>query len=112
MVVTPGTTYPIPEGPAADLLKKFWPGIRPINGVALYEDGNLSIDSSDDAIGVIAAKDALVTLESLATRTERQRDASLRATEIVMVSDYGVFELDDAKGAAMTYDATVPSDSA
>ena len=112
MVVTPGTTYPIPDGPSAELLKKFWPGIRPINGVAIYEDGNLAIDSGDDAIGVIASKDALVTLESLATRTERQRDASLRATELVMVSDYGVFELDDAKGAAMTYDAAVPSDTA
>jgi len=111
MTVTPGTAYPIPEGPSAEFLKNFWSGIRPINGVPIYEDGNLTIDSSNDSVGFIGAKDALVVLESLKTRTERQRDASLRATELVMVSDYGVFELDDAKGAAMTYESLIPVDT-
>ena len=109
--VTASTTYPVPAGWTADLLGNFFSGLRPINNVPIFEDGNITIDSSDDAIGVIADKSALAVLKSVDTRTERQRDASLRATELVMTSDYGVFELDDSKGAALTLDAGTPATS-
>ena len=102
--------YAIPHGWSEDLLGNFWSGIRPLNGVPIFEDGNLAV-SSNDAVGVIAAKDALAVLKSVDTRTERQRDASLRATEVVITSDYGVFELDDAKGAPLTFDAQAPATS-
>ena len=101
--------YAIPKGFSEDLLGNFWSGIRPLNGVPIFEDGNLSVDSDGDAIGVLADKSALAVLKSVDTRTERQRDASLRATELVLTADYGVFELDDTRGAAMTYDAAAPS---
>ena len=101
--------YAIPKGWSEDLLGNFWSGIRPLNGVPIFEDGNLSVDSDGDAIGVLADKSALAVLKSVDTRTERQRDASLRATELVLTADYGVFELDDTRGAAMTYDAAAPS---
>ena len=110
--VTASQTYPVPKGWSEDLLGEFFSGLRPLNGVPIFEDGNLSVDSSDDAVGVIADKGALCVLNSLQTKTERQRDASLRATEIVMVSDYGVFELDDSRGASLTMDAAAPSTSA
>ena len=110
--VTASSTYPVPKGWGEDLLGEFFSGLRPLNGVPIFEDGNLSVDSSDDAIGVIADKGALAVLKSVETRTERQRDASLRATELVMTSDYGVFELDDDRGAAMTYDAAAITTSA
>ena len=106
------STYPVPAGWSSDLLGNFFSGLRPLNGVPIFEDGNLSIDSSDDAVGVIANKDALVVLNSVDTRTERQRDVSLRATEVVMTADYGVFELDDTRGAPFTFDAAAPSTSA
>ena len=109
--VTASTTYPVPVGWTADLLGNFFSGLRPINGVPIFEDGNISIDSSDDAIGVIADKSALAVLMSQDTRTARQRDASLRATEVVITADYGVFELDDSKGAALTLDAGTPATS-
>jgi hypothetical protein len=109
--VTASTTYPVPKGWTEDLLGNFFSGLRPINGVPIFEDGNITIDSSDDAVGVIADKSALAVLKSVDTRTERQRDASLRATELVMTSDYGVFELDDSKGAALTLDAGTPATS-
>ena len=104
---TVGTTAggAIPDGWTADLLKNFFSGLRPLNNVPIFEDGNLSVDSSDDAIGVIADKSAMAVLVSVDTRTERQRDASLRATEVVMTADYGVFELDDSRGAPLTFDA-------
>ena len=109
--VTASATYPVPVGWSSDLLGNFFSGLRPLNGVPIFEDGNLAIDSSDDAIGVIAAKDALVVLNSVETRTERQRDVSLRATEVVMTADYGVFELDDSRGAPLTFDAAAPATS-
>ena len=109
--VTASTTYPVPQGWTADLLGNFFSGLRPINGVPIFEDGNITIDASDDAVGVIADKTALAVLKSVDTRTERQRDASLRATEVVITADYGVFELDDSKGAAFTLDAGTPATS-
>ena len=110
--VTASSTYPVPAGWSEDLLGNFFSGLRPLNGVPIFEDGNLSVDASDDAVGVIADKSALAVLKSIDTRTERQRDASLRATELVMTADYGVFELDDSRGAPLTYDAAAPSTSA
>ena len=109
--VTASTTYPVPAGWSADLLGNFFSGLRPMNGVPIFEDGNISIDSSDDAIGVCADRSALAVLKSVDTRTERQRDASLRATEVVITADYGVFELDDSKGVALTLDAGTPATS-
>jgi len=109
--VTASTTYPVPAGWSADLLGNFFSGLRPINGVPIFEDGNISIDSSDDAIGVCADRSALGVVKSVDTRTERQRDASLRATEVVITADYGVFELDDSKGVALTLDAATPATS-
>ena len=92
-------------GWSADLLKNFWSGLRPMNGVSIFEDGNLAAESNGtDGIGVIADKSALAVLNSVETRTERQRDASMRATEVVITSDYGVFELDDSRGAGFLLD--------
>ena len=107
--VTASQTYPVPKGWSEDLLGNFFSGLRPLNGVPLFEDGNLDNSTAAATVGVIADKSALAVLKSVETRTERQRDASLRATELVMTSDYGVFELDDSRGAAMTYDASAPS---
>jgi len=107
--VTASATYPVPHGWSEDLLGNFFSGLRPINGVPIFEDGNITIDSSDDAVGVCADKTALAVLKSVDTRTERQRDASLRATEVVITADYGVFELDDSKGVALTLDAGTPA---
>ena len=109
--VTASTTYPVPNGWSQDLLGNFFSGLRPINGVPIFEDGNITIDSSDDAVGVCADKSALAVLKSVDTRSERQRDASLRATEVVITADYGVFELDDSKGVALTLDAGTPATS-
>jgi hypothetical protein len=102
--VSPSANYPVPNGWSADLLKNFYVGLRPINGVPVFEDGNISADSSGDGIGAIASKGAMATLTSVKMKTERQRDASLRGTEVVITADYGVFELDDSYGAPMTYD--------
>ena len=46
----------------------------------------------------------MAALTSVDTRTERERDASLRATEVIMTADYGVFELDDSRGASVIFE--------
>ena len=107
--VTASTNYPVPAGWSADLLGNFFSGLRPMNGVPIFEDGNITIDASDDAVGVCADKSALAVLKSVDTRTERQRDASLRATEVIITADYGVFELDDSKGVGLKFDASSPA---
>ena len=106
-----GSSNNWPEDLQRDKLGKFW-SQRSFNGVALFEDGNITRDSGDDAIGVLAEKGAMVTLMSVNQKVERQRDASLRGTEVVMTARYGVFELDDTKGFPLTYDAADPSTSA
>ena len=107
--ITPSATYPVPHGWSEDFLKNFFVGLRPLNGVPLFEAGNIPEDSVGDGIGAIADQGALATLTSVKMRTERQRDASLRGTEVVITADYGVFELDDTRGAPMTYDISAPT---
>ena len=74
----------------------------------IFEDGNISRSTVAATVGFIGQKDAMAVLNSVQTNTEKQRDASLRATEIVMTADYGVFELDDSKGFGFTADTTTP----
>ena len=106
----PSLTTPIPHGFSEDLLRDFYKFT--INRVPVFDDGNITVDSSDDAIGAIFAKNALVMLDSVGFSEERERDASLRATELVVVADYGAFELDDLEGAPLTYDAAAPATNA
>ena len=106
-----GSSNNWPEDLNRDKLGKFW-SQRSFNGVALFEDGNIDPDSGDDAIGVLAEKGAMVVLTSVNQKVERQRDASLRGTELVMTARYGVFELDDSKGFPLTYDASTPASGA
>ncbi len=74
-----------------------------LGGVPAFHDGNLTVDAADDAVGAIFSKSALAYAESIEYRQEIERDASLRANELVWVSDYGVFELDDTYGASCTF---------
>ena len=90
-------------GENEDLLRRFF-GIQ-INGVNMFWDANIVVDGSSDAVGAIFSKNAMAFLESKDWGVERERDASLRAWEVVYVADYGVFEIDDTYGAPMTYAA-------
>ena len=93
------------NGWSVDLLQNFYSGLRPINVVSIFEDGNIEkISGQDSGYGVIADKTAMAYLSSVDTRQERERDASLRAWEIVMTADYGVFELDDTRGASVIFE--------
>ena len=91
------------QGLSEELLRNFW-GLK-INGVNFFHDGNIDKDGSNDSgYGAIFSKNAMCVIDSLASTTERERDASLRAWEVVVVSDYGAFEIDDTYGAPMLYE--------
>jgi hypothetical protein len=59
---------------------------------------------ADSAGGVFAANRALALVDKWATRTEMERDISLRAEEIAATAAYGVGELDDTAGVAIVTD--------
>src|SRR3990167_2719163 len=93
----------IPSGPSADLLKDFYRVT--LNQVPFYEDGNIDkISGVDSGYGVIANRGAMAILRSMEASTRPQRDESLRAWEVNVVADYGVFELDDTRGAPLRYE--------
>jgi len=101
-----GTTYfhGVMQGWSEEKLRNFWK--INIDGVNFFQDGNIAVASGSGGYGVIASKSAMAFVESLAPNTERERDASLRAWEVVLVSDYGCFELDDGYGVPMLYYVT------
>ena len=58
-----------------------------------------------DRLGMMVGRDALAYVEKWSVRTELQRDASLRATEIVVTANYGVGEVSDTRGVGVLSDA-------
>ena len=59
-------TYVLTEGPTARVFEE---GYRlPIAGCTVYEDGNITIDGSDDATGGVFAKEAIVLVQGRAPR--------------------------------------------
>ena len=109
--VMQGTIRPIPSGFSEDRLGPFWTGLR-LSGVPIFEDGNISEDTNGDGYGAIFDKGAIGVLTSIAMNREKQRDASLRATELVITSDYSAFEIDDTRGAPMLYVVSNPATNA
>lgn len=51
-----------------------------VNKVQVFEDGNLTIDSADDAKGGVFARDALVLVQGRAPRTETRRRPDIGGT--------------------------------
>lgn len=76
-----------------------------INGVPVFQTGDIDkITGYDSGYGAIFGKSAMCIIESKGWSEERERDASLRAWEVNLTADYGVFELDDTQGAALQWE--------
>ncbi len=102
-------TYPLPEGFSAQLLKNYWRGTFAIFGTPVLSNGLITVDGLDDAKGAVLSKSAIGYVVSKDAYTERQRDASLRAWEIVHVQDSDWVELDDNYGREMYFDCATPT---
>ena len=97
-------TYSLPDAFNKPPVKEYWTGIK-LSQVPIFEDGNIEKSVGDNAgYGVIASRDAMGYLVASGKSARRQRDESLRATEVVIVEEYGMFEADDSRGAALLYD--------
>jgi N4-gp56 family major capsid protein len=77
-----------------------------IAGIDIFENANISIDASDDSNGGVFHPMSLGLCLKEDFKIETQRDASLRATEIVASITYGVGVIKD------TYGVTVLTDTA
>jgi N4-gp56 family major capsid protein len=77
-----------------------------IAGVPVYETSNV-LDSSGDSVGGLFHRDALGLAMFQDMKIEMQRDASLRATELVGTAVYGVGTIYEGYGAALSFDSTL-----
>ena len=75
-----------------------------IAGVQIFESSNISVDGSDDSIGGVFSQDALALAMMQDLKIESQRDASLRADELVATAVFGVSEIHDSYGVKLTAD--------
>ena len=75
-----------------------------IAGIQIFETSNITVDGSDDSIAGVFSQDALGLAMMQDLKIESQRDASLRADEIVATAVFGVSELHDSYGVKLTAD--------
>jgi len=79
-----------------------------VAGVPVYESANISnTGTTGDYKGAIFHKDALGLAMMQDLKLETQRDASLRADEIVATAVYGVAELNDTYGVELMMDSSL-----
>lgn len=76
-------------------------------GVDIFESAVVTGDSNGNFVGAVMHSDALAFALKKDLTIETQRDASLRATEIVASMTYAVGELQDLHGVAVYTDAQI-----
>ena len=77
-----------------------------VAGVQIFESANIT-DTSGDSKGAVFHRDALGLAMMQDINIETQRDASLRATELVATAVYGTGELFDTYGIEMNFDSSI-----
>ena len=83
-----------------------------IAGVEVFEDGNITIDSSDDAKGGVFAQEAIVMVQGRAPRTAtvRREDIGGGATVVYLYDEYAYGERSAGNWLFEVYsDATAPT---
>jgi len=75
-----------------------------IAGIDVFEDANFTIDASDDSVGGVFSPISIGLAMKEDFKVETQRDASLRATEIVASIVYGKAVVKENYGVAVTTD--------
>ena len=77
-------------------------------GLRVFETSNMSnTGNAGDYKGAAMHRDALALAEMQGLKIETQRDACLRADEIVATSVYGVGEIHDSYGVEMHFDSSI-----
>ena len=77
-------------------------------GMRIFETSNMSnTGTAGDYKGGAFHRDAIALAEMQGLKIETQRDASLRADEIVATAVYGVGEIHDSYGVEMHFDSSI-----
>ncbi len=82
------------------------------SGAMVFVDGNITINSADDATGAVHSKEAVVCVNGMGIKTETRRDPSYGggADEVFMTAEYGFGERSAGNWAySMVSDATAPT---
>lgn len=77
-----------------------------LGGVQIYQSSNIT-EVAGDSVGGVFVRDAIGFALSQDVKVEFQRDASLRATEMVVTAVYATGELVDQYGVAMSFDSSI-----
>ena len=103
-------TYPIPDGLTARVYAEGFRG--KIHGVEVFEDGNIVIDSSDDAKGGVFAEKGIVLVQGRASRAVavRKEEIGGGATAMFLYDEYAYGERSAGNWLYEVYsDATSPT---
>lgn len=103
-------TYIVDEGITAETFRKGFSGT--VAGSNVWEDGNINIDASDDAIGAVHAQEGVVAISGMTIKTETRRDPSFGggADEVFMTDEYSFIERAASDWAyGQTSDALAPT---
>ena len=103
-------TYPVDEGLTARVFTEGFRGM--IAGAQVYEDGNITIDSSDDAKGGVFAQEAIVLVQGRQPRAETRREPHIGggATSMFLYDEYAYGERSAGNWLYEIYsDATAPT---
>jgi hypothetical protein len=102
-------TYNIPEGLTARVLAEGWSG--KLHNAQMFIDNNISVDSSDDAIGGVFAKEAILLVQGKTPWQEMKRMPELGggANAVYLYDEYAYAERLDSWGCEIKSDATAPT---
>ena len=81
-----------------------------IAGIQIFESNNVAVDTNDDSVGAVFSNECFGIAMQNNLNIEMQRNASLRAEEVVATARYGVAELFDDTATAK-YGVKMTSDS-
>ncbi len=107
-IATPGTSH-MPASYQESVLQNHFAGIIKMNGIPVFHDSNISIDSSDDAYGAIYSKATFIYVVGWEPDTWIVYKDSLRGWEIGIVADYAMVEEDGTYGRYLLFNATAPT---
>jgi len=102
-------TYPVPDGATATVFSGGF--TLPIASVAIFEDGNISIDGTDDAKNFVFSREALILVEGAAIKTEPRREPHIGGggESLFLTDEYAYGIRSSNWGFEIVGDATAPS---
>ena len=103
-------TYPVPKGMTEDVFRSGFHGS--IMGAEVYEDGNITIDSADDAKGAVFAREGVILVDGFGPKTETDRLIRVGggANELIIYDEFAYGERSAGNWLYEIYsDATAPT---